>query len=134
MKYFEKIINFIKWIQLLLKYKFYVKFISNKSNYIKRALLCRHIFSHTCSVIAPLKNLFGKSEQYIYLSKDRFFFILNSTCLDTKKMIMSYSSHHHLSYLPFCCMKYNFFCFFIKSSNYKLSMITISRIITISFN
>jgi len=34
-------------------YYFYVKLKSNKSNYIKRALLCSYIFSHTCSVIAP---------------------------------------------------------------------------------
>lgn len=38
---------------LLKKYKTYVKLKSNKSNYIKRALLCSCIFSHTCSVIAP---------------------------------------------------------------------------------
>jgi len=38
---------------LLKKYKTYVKLKSNKSNYIKRALLCSCIFSHTCSLNAP---------------------------------------------------------------------------------
>lgn len=41
---------------LLKKYKTYVKLKSNKSNYIKRALLCSCIFSHTCSLNAPFEN------------------------------------------------------------------------------
>ena len=41
---------------LLKKYKTYVKLKSNKSNYIKRALLCSCIFSHTCSLNAPIYN------------------------------------------------------------------------------
>ena len=49
----EKILD-----KFLKKYKTYVKLKSNKSNYIKRALLCRYIFSHTCSVIAPFYMLF----------------------------------------------------------------------------